>query len=116
MGKKSKFAIQSTVTYLYKTQTKTLEDFNFTRADLLWFVGWLKTHNERCYCSFISSTKNSGVYKYTGRFDKDLDGSIEQPRLTDGKETLLPCGHAELYQCYSNSDKCMQCDLENLDE
>ena len=99
-----------------KTETKTLEDFNFTRADLLWFMSWLKNHNERCYHSFISSTKHSGTYKYTGRFDKDLDGTVELPKLTDGKEELLDCGHSKLYQCYSDSKKCMQCDLENFDE
>lgn len=99
-----------------KDTPKTLPDFNFKRADLLWFVEWLKQHNPNCYDSFMSSTYHSGIYKYTGRFDKDLDGLAEQPRLTDGKEVLLPCGHAELYQCYSDSDKCMMCDLENIDE
>ena len=99
-----------------KTTTKTLPDFNFTRKDLLWFIMWLREHNDRCYNSFISSTRNSGTYKYTGRFDKDLDGLAEQPRLTDGKENLLPCGHSELYRCYTDSDKCMLCDLENIDE
>lgn len=99
-----------------KKKTKHLKDFNFTRADLLWFMAWLKEHNERCYHSFISSTRNSGIYKYTGRFDKDLDGTAEMPKLTDGKDELLPCGHSKLYQCYSDSDKCMQCDLENLEE
>lgn len=99
-----------------KTTTKTLPDFNFNRSDLLWFVEWLKNHNPNCYASFISSTHHSGTYKYTGRFDKDLDGLAEQPRLADGKEILLPCGHSELYKCYADSDKCMLCDLENLDE
>ena len=99
-----------------KTETKTLKDFNFTRADFLWFMQWLKGHNERCYHSFVSSTKNSSTYKYTGRFDKDLPGNAEKPKLTDGKEVITSCGHSELYRCYSDSDKCMLCDIENLDE
>lgn len=93
----------------------TLPDFNFRRSDLLWFLGWLKEHNEKCYTSFVSSTQHSGVYKYTGRFHKDLDGLAEKPMLTDGKEELLDCGHSVLYRCYSDSKNCMLCDIENLD-
>ena len=99
-----------------QTCTKTLPDFNFKRSDLLWFVNWLRDHNYPCYVSFISSTQHSGSYKYTGRFHKDLDGTKEEPMLTDGKEDILPCGHSVLYKCYSDSDKCMMCDLENIDE
>lgn len=91
-----------------------LPDFNFRRKDLLWFVLWLKNHNEKCFNSFISSTEHSGTYKYTGRFHKDLDGYAEEPKLTDGKEELLSCGHSVLYRCYSDSDKCMLCDLHNI--
>ena len=91
-----------------------LPDFQFKRKDLLWFVSWLKQHNEPCYNSFISSTEFSGIYKYTGRHQKELDGLAEQPYLTDGKEILLPCGHSILYKCYSDSDKCMLCDLEDI--
>lgn len=94
---------------------KTLPNFNFSRKDLLWFAQWLRNHNEACFNSFISSTYNSGIYKWTGRFDKGVDGLQEKPRLTDGKEILLPCGHSVLYRCYSDSDACLECDLENLD-
>lgn len=98
----------------HETADKTLPDFNFNRKDLLWFVNWLKNHNERCYHSFMSSTRNSGVYKYTGRFHKDLDGLAEPPKLTDGKELVTDCGHSELYRCYADSKACMLCDLENI--
>lgn len=93
----------------------TLPDFNFRRKDLFWFVRWLREHNPHCYDSFVSSTKHSGTYKYTGRFHKDLDGFQEPPELTDGKEELLPCGHSVLYRCYSDSKACLLCDLENID-
>lgn len=92
---------------------KTLPDFQFTRADLLWFVRWLRKHNDHCYQSFISSTRNSGIYKFTGRYHKEDDSRLDYPILSDGKEELLPCGHSILYRCYSDSDKCMLCDLEN---
>lgn len=94
---------------------KRLPDFQFKRKDLFWFIRWLKDHNERCYYSFLSSTQHSGIYKYTGRFDKDLDGFAEQPKLTDGKEELALCGHSTLYRCYSDCDRCLECDLENLE-
>lgn len=97
-----------------QTKVSVLPDFQFKRTDLLWFVSWLKEHNEPCYESFISSTRFSGIYKYTGRHQKELDGLAEQPYLTDGKEELLPCGHSVLYKCYSDCDKCLQCDLEAL--
>lgn len=99
----------------FEKASKKLPDFQFKRKDLFWFVRWLKEHNERCYYSFLSSTHQSGIYKYTGRFDKGIDGFIEQPKLTDGKEELALCGHSTLYRCYSDCDRCLECDLENLE-
>lgn len=93
---------------------KTLPNFNFSRKDLLWFTQWLKNHNEGCFESFLSSTYNSGIYKWTGRFDKGIPGDLEPPKLTDGKEELTSCGHSVLYRCYSDSNACLLCDLENL--
>ena len=80
------------------------------------------------------STLNSGTFKYTGFRCKDKYGikykrggqipfyqygikdTSQQPVLSDGKETLNPkCGHSILYKCYSDSDKCILCDLKLLD-
>lgn len=94
----------------------TLPDFNFKRSDLLWFVRWLKNNNDHCYHSFLSSTKNSGTYKYTGRYHKSDDSRLDYPILSDGKEELAKCGHSILYRCYSDCDKCLLCDLENIAE
>lgn len=43
-------------------------------------------------------------------------GTVDQnPRLSDGKEIInKKCGHSMLYQCYSDTDRCMLCDLEGL--
>lgn len=93
---------------------KVLPDFNFNRKDLLWFVAELKNINQFVYNNFIYSTKNSGTFKYTGcKERKDLTQSKQSPVLSDGKENINPkCGHSTLYQCYTDSDKCLLCDLQ----
>lgn len=97
---------------------KVLDDFFFKREDLLWFLMYLKNNSYFVYQSFINSTKNSGVFKYTGfrhrqGFENDF---AQQPILSDGKEVLNEkCGHSILYKCYSNSDKCILCDILNYD-
>lgn len=99
---------------------KVLEDFFFSRKDLLWFVQYLKEENYEVYRNFMFSTKNSGTFKYTGyryRGSKESKGKInQQPVLSDGKEEINPrCGHSKLYQCYTDSDRCMLCDLQTLE-
>lgn len=93
-----------------------LDDFNFNRKDFLSFIRYLKSVNFDIYCGFLLSTKNSGIFKYTGLQDRTVATKITQPVLSDGKEILNPkCGHSVLYQCYTDSDKCMLCDLETID-
>lgn len=112
----------NTLSFLYPhpIQTgKVLEDFFFTREDLFWFVNYLKSNCIDAYYNFLYSTKNSGTFKYTGfknRTDNGLNDVRQQPVLSDGKETLSPCGHSVLYKCYSDSNKCMLCDLEKLEQ
>lgn len=94
-----------------------LKDFNFTRNDLLWFISYLKNVNIQVYNNFIYSTLNSGTFKYTGCKKREkMDLTKQQPILTDGKQIINEkCGHSTLYQCYSDSDKCMLCDLQMLE-
>lgn len=92
----------------------TLPDFNFKRKDLLDFVSYLSRNFTEAYLSFIASTHNSGIFKYTGWRWKNQD-LTQQPVLSDGKEVLGECGHSTLYRCYSDSDKCLECDLQNFD-
>ena len=95
-----------------------LDDFNFKRKDLMEFVLYLKQNDYSSYYNFIYSTKNSGTFKYTGYKDrKGLEGEEkQQPVLTDGKELINEkCGHSKLYQCYTDSDECMLCDLMKID-
>ena len=96
-----------------------LDDFNFKRNDLLEFLRYLKSTNYQVYFNFMHSTKNSCTFKYTGLKDRqNLELSEDtQPELSDGKEIInLKCGHSKLYQCYSDCDKCLLCDLKNFDK
>lgn len=98
---------------------KKLNDFFFSRKDLLWVVMKLKEISPDTYYNFIYSTKNSGTFKHTGLIQRDMRRHIDleqQPTLSDGKEDINPvCGHSTLYQCYNDSDKCMLCDLMRID-
>lgn len=99
------------------TGSKNLDNFNFSRESFLKFVRLLKEEEPLIYESFISSCKNSAVFKYTMLYNKGEYGdSCQVPFLSDGKEIINQhCNHSTLYQCYSDSDKCMMCDLEALD-
>ncbi len=108
------------LSFLYPHEINTgkkLTDFFFSRKDLLWFVLWLKNNNYRVYQHFMYSTRNSGTFKYTGYKYKNEFGTVDQqPVLSDGKESINPkCGHSTLYQCYTDSDKCMLCDLQQIE-
>lgn len=98
---------------------KKLDDFNFKRSDFLSFVRYLKQVNYDTYYLFVNSTKNSGTFKYTGlrdRVELDIEKLKKQKAvLSDGKEILAECGHSTLYRCYTDSDKCVLCDLQLLD-
>ena len=98
---------------------KKLDDFNFKRSDFLSFVRYLKQANYDTYYLFVNSTKNSGTFKYTGlrdRVELDIEKLKKQKAvLSDGKEILADCGHSTLYRCYTDSDKCVLCDLQLLD-
>lgn len=107
--------------YPHKVHTKkVLDDFYFSRKDLLRFVSYLKSNCYLTYVAFINSCKNSATFKYTGLNDRvneyeDEDLKTMIPILADGKEEISECGHSILYRCYSDSDKCMLCDLMKLD-
>lgn len=90
-----------------------LEDFFFKRADFLKFLLYLEEHHPDIHANTILSTKNSGTFKYTGLFYPEK-GADQPPILADGKEVLQECGHSVLYNCYSDSDRCMLCDIEKL--
>ena len=97
---------------------KILNDFQFSRKDLLWFLNYLRSNDYGVYLNFIYSTKNSGTFKYTGLKDKrnKMTMDVKQlPVLSDGKEILNSCGHSTLYQCYSDSAQCLLCDIQNFD-
>lgn len=108
------------LSFLYPHEINTgkkLNDFFFSRSDLLWFVKYLREENNEVYRNFMFSTRNSGTFKYTGYKYRNNSGPInQQPVLSDGKEEINPkCGHSKLYQCYTDCDKCMLCDLQLLE-
>ena len=91
-----------------------LPDFNFTRDSLVKFVKFLKNNHPTQWYNFYYSTLNSGTFKFTGMIRVEGD-ETQDPILSDGKELINPkCGHSKLYQCYSDSDKCLLCDLINI--
>lgn len=101
--------------YPHPIRSKDLElhDFFFKRRDFLEFLLTIEKHHPDIHANTILSTKNSGTFKYTGLFYNDK-GSNQPPLLADGKEVLSECGHSILYKCYSDSDKCMLCDILKL--
>lgn len=128
LWKEHKFEVNSFITekipgniisFLYPHPIHTglvLDDFNFNRKDFLQFVRYLKAECLEIYYNFLLSTKNSATFKYTGLQDRECATETTQPVLSDGKEIINPkCGHSILYKCYTDSDKCMLCDLEMLD-
>lgn len=108
----------NTLTFLYPHPINTgldLPDFNFKRSDFLNFMLYLSQNYPLIYKNFCTSTHNSAIFKYTGFFNKNSDDVTQQPLLTDGKQLINEkCGHSVLYQCYSDSDACIVCDLDNL--
>ena len=98
---------------------KMLDEFFFNRDDFFWFVNYLKDNCMDTYYNFLYSTKNSGTFKYTGylrRRGDEIKKLTQQPTLSDGKEIInTKCGHSELYQCYSDCDECMLCDLQMIE-
>ena len=91
-----------------------LPDFQFKRKSLIDFSLYLKKNLDKQWHNFYWSTYNSGIFKYTGIWDINKD-NLQEPVLSDGKELInSKCGHSKLYQCYSDSDKCMLCDLLNI--
>ena len=91
-----------------------LPDFNFTRDSLVKFVMFLKKNYPTQWYNFYYSTLNSGTFKFTGMIRVEGD-ETQDPILSDGKELINPkCGHSKLYQCYSDSDKCLLCDLKKI--
>lgn len=96
--------------------TKNLERFNFTRSSFLKFLSLLKKEEPEVFESFLYSTRNSAIFKYTMLHDKmDAGDFKQQPKLSDGKEIINKlCNHSVLYQCYIDTEKCMLCDLEGM--
>ena len=92
-----------------------LDDFKFSRNSFLEFMTYLKKNFPRKYDNFYLSTINSAIYKETGVRDPLAGKEDAKPILSDGKEIINnQCNHSTLYQCYSDCNKCMLCDLLNL--
>lgn len=115
-----KYIPSNMLCYLYPHPIRTgkeLPDFFFKRKDFLDFILALKIEAPEIYRGFLQSTRNSAIFKYTGLIHKNtLHDYKEMPILSDGKEIINEkCGHSILYKCYSDCDRCMMCDLRQLD-
>jgi len=92
-----------------------LDDFNFKRESLLEVCKFLRENYSKNFEAFVSSVINSSRFKYTGLLETNSNNIKQKPRLSSDKEHKNnSCGHSKLYQCYSDSDKCMLCDLLNF--
>jgi hypothetical protein len=91
-----------------------LDDFNFKRKDFLNFCINLKTTNPQTLENFIASTINSSKFKYSGLLMPN-ENTTQTPELSiDKTNKNIKCGHSKLYQCYSDCDNCMLCDILNF--
>lgn len=106
--------------YPHKINTgKEVPDFFFTRNSLFKFIKYLKNNNQHVLIQhLIQSVINSSQFKYTGLWIRDdiykgneLKKEIEQAPTLENKQNLTECGHSDMYRCYTDSDKCMLCDL-----
>lgn len=108
----------SILTFLYPHKLAPgldpLPDFFFTRSSFLEFVSWLEDNYPEHYQNFKFSVINSSKFKYTGLKDKSVGNTTQQAVLSDDKNVYTDCGHSVLYRCYSDSDECMLCDLEEF--
>jgi hypothetical protein len=95
---------------------RELPGFFFTRDSFIKAMRILKKEDPFLFEAFLKSTRNSAIFKPTGLYFKGDTGWAEQkPIYSDGKEIVnkdCPRQHSNLYRCYSDSDKCMLCDLE----
>ena len=93
-----------------------LDEFFFNRPDFINFIAEYKSEYPYvCEC-FIQSVINSSKFKHSMWNDRESDDVTQQPVLEDDKSVFNEkCGHSVLYQCYSDTDRCMLCDLELLD-
>ena len=107
----------SILTFLYPhkiaKELGTLPDFFFKRSDFINFISkFSETHPEH-FLNFKYSVINSSKFKYTGLREKGDDAS-QAPVLSDDKNVYMSCGHSVLYKCYSDSNECMLCDVEEF--
>lgn len=106
--------------YPHKINTgKVLDDFFFKRESLFKFIKYLKSTGQNALIQhLIQSVTNSSQFKYTGLWIRDdiysgnkIKKEIEQEPTLENKQNLTECGHSDMYRCYTDSDKCLLCDL-----
>ena len=99
-----------------------LEDFFPKRESMFELISYLSTHGFGDVLEhFHSSVQNSARFKHTGlyhREDQLSNNEIDthqKPELSKDKTKYNKnCWHSTLYQCYSDSDKCLLCDLNSI--
>lgn len=106
--------------YPHKINTgKEVPDFFFTRDSLFKFIRYLKSNGQNELIQhLIQSVINSSQFKYTGLWERNTlyennkeSEELQQSPTLENKQNLTECGHSDMYRCYTDSDKCLLCDL-----
>ena len=99
---------------------KPLTDFYLKRNDFLWFLYELNHQDHKKVKQFVESILNVddnaliGLYRRNKIEENNID--IDQMPLKEDNKTIIneKCGHAIVYQCYEDSDKCLFCDIRKF--
>lgn len=99
-----------------------LNDFFPKRQSIFDLIQYLSTHGFGDILEhFHSSVRNSSLFKHTGLYHRDDElenGEVnlkQKPELSRDKTAKnKKCFHSILYQCYSDSDRCLLCDLNSI--
>lgn len=89
-----------------------LPDFFSKRSDFINFLVRLATDNPLVFRKFVNSAK----YAFTSKdfIDTQNDEELVPSNSVQLYPSDMDCGHPDIYRCYSDSDKCMLCDIEAL--
>ena len=97
---------------LYSNLSSTLSDFFPKRRDFINFLIKLYDENPITFRKFIDSAR----YAFSSKdfIDTQNDRECRPSNSVFVTSDMMKCGHYDIYRVYSDSDKCMLCDIEAL--
>lgn len=89
-----------------------LSDFFPKRKDFINFLIKISSENPIVFRKFIDSAR----YAFTSKdfIDTQNDKELIPSNSAKFYAPNMKCGHSDVFNCYSDSDKCMLCDIEAL--